>query len=81
MGKSKKKVEIVFLACEETGDLNYTIRRKTGGEKLKLMKYSPAAAKAHAARREEEAVAAGSGIARQRTACDGQRAAARRAAA
>jgi large subunit ribosomal protein L33 len=41
MGKSKKKVEVVFLACEETGDLNYTIRRKTGGEKLKLMKYSP----------------------------------------
>jgi large subunit ribosomal protein L33 len=41
MGKSKKKVEIVFLACEETGDLNYTIRRKTGGEKLKLSKYSP----------------------------------------
>ena len=41
MAKSKKKVEIVFLACEETGDLNYTIRRKTGGEKLKLSKYSP----------------------------------------
>ena len=41
MAKSKKKVEVVFLACEETGDLNYTIRRKTGGEKLKLSKYSP----------------------------------------
>jgi large subunit ribosomal protein L33 len=41
MGKSKKKVEVVFLACEETGDLNYTLRRKSGGEKLKLMKYSP----------------------------------------
>jgi len=41
MAKSKKKVEVVFLACEETGDLNYTIRRKSGGEKLKLSKYSP----------------------------------------
>ena len=41
MAKSKKKVEVIFLACEETGDLNYTLRRKTGGEKLKLMKYSP----------------------------------------
>ena len=33
MGKSKKKVEVVFLACEETGDLNYTFRRKTGRRK------------------------------------------------
>jgi large subunit ribosomal protein L33 len=41
MAKSKKKVEIVFLVCEETGDYNYTIRRKQGGEKLKLKKYSP----------------------------------------
>jgi large subunit ribosomal protein L33 len=41
MGKSKKKVETVFLVCEETGDYNYTIRRKAGGEKLKLKKYSP----------------------------------------
>ena len=41
MAKSKKKVETVFLVCEETGDYNYTIRRKTGGEKLKLSKYSP----------------------------------------
>ncbi len=40
-GKRKKKVETVFLVCEETGDYNYTIRRKTGGEKLKLQKYSP----------------------------------------
>ena len=31
----------MFLVCEETGDYNYTIRRKTGGEKLKLSKYSP----------------------------------------
>ena len=40
-GKRKKKVETVFLVCEETGDYNYTIRRKLGGEKLKLNKYSP----------------------------------------
>jgi large subunit ribosomal protein L33 len=41
MAKSKKKVETVFLVCEETGDYNYTLLRKTGGEKLKLSKYSP----------------------------------------
>ena len=41
MAKSKKNVEVVFLVCEESGDYNYTIRRKTGGEKLKLSKYSP----------------------------------------
>lgn len=41
MAKSKKKVETLFLVCEETGDYNYTIRRKPGGEKLRLQKYSP----------------------------------------
>jgi large subunit ribosomal protein L33 len=41
MAKSKKKVETVFLVCQETGDYNYTIRRKPGGEKLKLQKYCP----------------------------------------
>jgi large subunit ribosomal protein L33 len=41
MGKSKKKVETIFLVCEETGDYNYTLRRKSGGEKLKIKKYSP----------------------------------------
>ncbi len=41
MAKGKKKLEVVHLACEETGDLNYTLRRKTGGEKLKVRKYSP----------------------------------------
>ncbi len=41
MAKSKKKVETVFLVCEETGDYNYVLRRKPGGEKLKLKKYSP----------------------------------------
>jgi len=41
MAKSKKKVETVFLVCGETGDHNYVLRRRSGGEKLKLMKYSP----------------------------------------
>lgn len=40
-GKKKKKVETVFLVCEETGDYNYTLKRKMGGEKLKLSKFSP----------------------------------------
>ena len=39
--KKKKKVETVYLVCDETGDLNYVLRRKPGGEKLKLPKYSP----------------------------------------
>ena len=41
MAKSKKKAETVHLVCTETGDINYTLRRKPGGEKLKLSKYSP----------------------------------------
>ena len=41
MAKSKKKAETVFLVCEETGDINYILRRKPGGEKLKLKKYCP----------------------------------------
>ena len=40
-GNGKKKAETVFLVCEETGDYNYALRRKPGGEKLKLKKYSP----------------------------------------
>jgi large subunit ribosomal protein L33 len=40
-GKSKKKVETIHLVCEETGDYNYVLRRKTGGEKLRLKKYCP----------------------------------------
>ena len=40
MAKSKKKAEVVFLVCEETGDRNYVLKRKPGGEKLKLKKYS-----------------------------------------
>ena len=38
MAKGKRKLEVVHLVCAETGDMNYTLRRKTGGEKLK---YSP----------------------------------------
>lgn len=41
MAKSKKKAETVFLVCEESGDMNYVLKRKTGSEKLKLRKYSP----------------------------------------
>lgn len=41
MAKSKKKSESVFLVCKETGDYNYTLKRKTGGEKLSLKKYCP----------------------------------------
>jgi large subunit ribosomal protein L33 len=41
MAKPKKKKEIVFLVCEETGDRNYTIMKKPGTNKLELMKYSP----------------------------------------
>jgi large subunit ribosomal protein L33 len=40
MAKSKKK-DTVFLVCEESADYNYAIRRKSGGEKLKLKKYCP----------------------------------------
>ena len=41
MAKPKKKKEIVFLVCEETGDRNYTIWKKPGSEKLSLKKYCP----------------------------------------
>lgn len=41
MAKSKKKKETVFLVCQETGDYNYSLRRKTGLEKLQLKKYCP----------------------------------------
>ncbi len=37
----KKRAETIFLVCEETGDYNYSLRRKSGGEKLKLKKYCP----------------------------------------
>jgi large subunit ribosomal protein L33 len=41
MAKSKKKAEVVFLVCKESGDYNYTLRRKPGGEKLSRKKYCP----------------------------------------
>jgi len=37
----KKKAETIFLVCEESGEYNYAIRRKPGGEKLKVKKYCP----------------------------------------
>ncbi len=41
MAKSKKKAEVVYLVCEESGDYNYyTLTRKPGNEKLRLKKYS-----------------------------------------
>jgi len=40
-GRRKRKVESVFLVCEESGEYNYTVRRKMGGEKLRLKKYCP----------------------------------------
>ncbi len=40
-GRKKRRAESVFLVCEETGDYNYVLRRKPGGEKLKLKKYCP----------------------------------------
>lgn len=41
MAKPKKKKEVVFLVCEETGDRNYTLMKKAGTAKLELSKYSP----------------------------------------
>ena len=41
MAKGKKRLEVVHLVCQETGDMNYTLRKKSGGEKLKVKKYSP----------------------------------------
>ena len=41
MAKSKKKAETIFLVCEETGDYNYSLKRKPGGEKLRVKKYCP----------------------------------------
>ena len=39
MAKPKKKKEIVFLVCEESGDRNYTLLKKPGTPKLELSKY------------------------------------------
>ena len=41
MAKSKKKREVVHLVCSETGERNYTIRKKAGTPKLSLNKYCP----------------------------------------
>lgn len=39
MAKPKKKREIVHLVCSESGERNYTIRKKAGTPKLSLKKY------------------------------------------
>jgi large subunit ribosomal protein L33 len=40
--KGKQAYEVVFLACSETGDRNYTILKKTrGAKKQELKKYCP----------------------------------------
>jgi len=43
MGKKGKKGDsiVIFLVCSETGDRNYTLRKKRKAEKLELKKYSP----------------------------------------
>jgi len=41
MAKKGKKAEVVFLVCEESGEYNYSLKKKPGTEKLKLMKYCP----------------------------------------
>ncbi|MBX9655212.1 50S ribosomal protein L33 [bacterium] len=42
MAKRKKVAEIVHLVCKETGQQNYTLRKKRGEKRLELMKYCPA---------------------------------------
>ena len=39
--KISNREKYITLVCEETGDYNYIVRRKPGGEKLKLSKYAP----------------------------------------
>lgn len=39
--KNKDKKEVVFLVCSETGDRNYTIRKKPKAPKIEVKKYSP----------------------------------------
>lgn len=41
MAKKKKIAEIVFLVCKETGQHNYTLKKKRGEKRLELMKYCP----------------------------------------
>lgn len=41
MAKKKDDDVIVFLVCSETGDRNYTVRKKRKAAKLELKKYCP----------------------------------------
>ena len=56
MAGKKKKAETIFLVCEESGKYNYSLRRKPGGEKLKLKKYCPKLPQAHAPHGKEEVI-------------------------
>ena len=38
---AKKKKDTIHLVCKETGDYNYTIKKKPGSEKLTIKKYCP----------------------------------------
>lgn len=41
MAKRKKIAEIVHLVCKESGEHNYTLKKKRGETKLELSKYCP----------------------------------------
>jgi large subunit ribosomal protein L33 len=41
MAKSKKGTEVIFLVCSETGERNYTLRKKVGTPKISVKKYCP----------------------------------------
>jgi large subunit ribosomal protein L33 len=42
MAKKKKLAEVVHLVCSETGQQNYTLRKKKGESRLEVKKYCPA---------------------------------------
>lgn len=42
MAKKKKILEIVHLVCKETGQQNYTLKKKRGESRLEVKKYCPA---------------------------------------
>ena len=54
MAKSKKKAEVVFLVCEETGRLELHPPPQAGGREAEAEEVLAAPAQAHAAHREEE---------------------------
>lgn len=42
MAKKKKIAEVVHLVCQESGQQNYTLRKKKGDSRLEVKKYCPA---------------------------------------